>query len=172
MLLFIGFLVVPVLEIAIILQVGQVIGGWQTALLLLAMSAAGAWIVRHEGRRAWRALRAAVEGGRLPAREAADGGLVLIGGTLLLTPGFLTDALGLLLVLPPTRAFARGLLARWADRRAVAFGVPRGTFRGASRDPRGRPTGGDHDPRAPGWDGPVVPGEVVEHREGDEPGGG
>lgn len=119
-LLLLAFLAVPIVEIYVIVQVGHAIGGWQTLLLLIVWSALGAWIVRHEGRRAWTAFRTAAEAGRLPGREVADGALVLIGGTLLLTPGFVTDAVGLVFVLPFTRPLARRLLVRWAARRALS----------------------------------------------------
>jgi UPF0716 protein FxsA len=179
--LFVAFLVVPVLEIAVILQVGSLLGGWQTAALLLTLSALGAWIVRREGRRAWHALRTATAAGRVPAREAADGALVLVGGTLLLTPGFLTDALGLLLVLPPSRALVRAALVRWAAGRVRVAGVSAAELGlgGMRRRPSGRsgrsgrrgtsaagapPYGsvgeaGSGPGRSPG---PVVRGEVVD----------
>ncbi len=90
------------------------IGPWWTVLLLILDSIIGSWIIRHEGARAWRALQAALQTGRMPAKELADGALILIGGTLMLSPGFVTDALGILLILPFTRpvvpvtAVARG----------------------------------------------------------------
>ena len=71
----------------------------------------GAWLIKHEGGRAWRALRDALQSGRMPAAEIADGALILIGGTLMLAPGFITDAFGILLILPVTRPFFRRLLA-------------------------------------------------------------
>lgn len=117
-LLFLAFLVVPVLEIWLLIQVGQVIGGWPTVALLLADSLLGAWIVRREGRRAWRNLQSALQGGRMPDKELADGGLILVGGALLLTPGFLTDILGFLCVLPFTRPLMRRL-AGWFFARRV-----------------------------------------------------
>jgi UPF0716 protein FxsA len=123
-LLSILFLVVPILEIFVIIQVGQAIGAWPTVLLLLFESALGAWIIRHEGRRAWRSLRGAFETGRLPSRELADAGLVLVGGTLLLTPGFITDIVGFFLVLPFTRPLARRMLSA-----NVAYRARRGTGR-------------------------------------------
>ena len=119
LLLVLLFLVVPVVEIYVIIQVGQVIGGWQTLGLLVVESLLGGWLVRREGRRAWRALREAFESGRMPGRELADAGLVLVGGTLLLTPGFLTDIVGFFLVLPVTRPIARRLLTRVVARRAA-----------------------------------------------------
>jgi UPF0716 protein FxsA len=117
-LLSILFLIVPILEIFVIIQVGQAIGAWPTVLLLLFESALGAWIIRHEGRRAWRSLRGAFETGRLPSRELADAGLVLVGGTLLLTPGFITDIVGFFLVLPFTRPLARRMLSAYVAYRA------------------------------------------------------
>ena len=87
--LFIG---VPLVEIFVLIQVGQVIGPWWTILLLVVDSIFGAWLIRREGGKAWRALTTALETGRMPARELADGALILVGGTLMLTPGFVTDA--------------------------------------------------------------------------------
>jgi UPF0716 protein FxsA len=117
--LVLGFLVVPIVEIYVIIQVGQVIGAWPTVALLVAESLLGAWLVKHEGRRAWAVLREAAQTGRLPGRELADAGLVLVGGTLLLTPGFVTDAVGFFFVLPFTRPLARRLLAFVLARRAA-----------------------------------------------------
>jgi len=144
------FLVVPIVEIAVIVQVGQVIGPWPTVLLLLLESALGAWLVRREGRRAWDTLRTAGATGRLPSRELADAGLVLVGGTLLLTPGFVTDVVGFFLILPVTRPLARRMLAWFVARRATAAigrrtGIPPSAWRSTSS----------------GGTGPVVPGEVV-----------
>ncbi len=107
--LFIG---VPLLEIFVLIQVGQVIGPWWTILLLIVDSILGTWLIRREGGKAWRALTTALETGRMPARELADGTLILIGGTLMLTPGFVTDAFGILLILPVTRPVARRLLTQ------------------------------------------------------------
>ena len=90
-LVFLALLVVPLAEIALIVAVGKVIGGWQTVALLLVESALGAYLVKREGRRTWQALRVALNTGKMPGRELADAALVLIGGTLLLTPGFLTE---------------------------------------------------------------------------------
>lgn len=105
-----ALLVVPVVEVYIIIKVGQSIGGWKTFAILLAWSALGAWIVKREFRRAFGALRQAFASGRMPAHELSDAALVLIGGTLLLAPGFLTDALGLFFLLPFTRPITRRLL--------------------------------------------------------------
>lgn len=97
----------PVVEILVAIKVAQLIGVLATILLLLAGWPVGIWVVRAEGRAAWRRLQAAVAAGRRPAREVADGALALLGGTLLIVPGFITDFLALLLLAPPTRALAR-----------------------------------------------------------------
>lgn len=119
-------LLVPILEVLTLVAVGRAIGGAWTFLLLLATSLLGAWLIRHEGSRAWAALSRALQSGRMPARELADGMLVLVGGTLLLFPGFLTDVLGLLLVLPFTRPVARRLLEVVIGQRLLARNVPPG----------------------------------------------
>jgi UPF0716 protein FxsA len=103
-LLFVTFVVVPIVEIFIIVQVGQVIGPWWTVALLIAVSVAGAYLVKREGKSAWDRFRGALGSTRVPAVEVIDGALVLVGGTLLLTPGFMSDIVGLLLIVPPTRA--------------------------------------------------------------------
>ena len=135
--LFIGM---PLLEIYVLVQVGQVIGAWWTILLLLLDSILGTVLIRHEGSRAWRALREALGSGRMPARELADGALILVGGTLMLAPGFVTDAFGVLLILPITRPVFRRLLAALVARRVVLD---------VTRPGRGP-------------EGPVVRGEVVD----------
>lgn len=125
-------LVVPILEIATIIAVGKVIGGWQTLVLLLAESALGAWLVRREGARAWAALRTALRTGQMPSRELADAALVLVGGTLLLTPGFLTDVVGFFFILPVTRPLARRALEAVVAKRLLG-GVFGGRGRGGTR---------------------------------------
>jgi UPF0716 protein FxsA len=114
------FVALPILEIWVIIQVGQEIGALWTVLLLVLESLLGAWIVKREGRRAWRALNDALSTGRMPGRKLADAALVLVGGTLLLTPGFVTDVFGFFAVLPFTRPVARRLLGWAVARRVVA----------------------------------------------------
>lgn len=110
LILFVLFIIVPIIEIAVIIQVGQVIGSGPTLVTLVAVSIIGAWLVRREGTRAWAAFRNALNAGRAPTREVVDGALVLMGGALLLTPGFVTDALGLTLIFPPSRAVYNRML--------------------------------------------------------------
>jgi UPF0716 protein FxsA len=144
---FVALLVVPLLEVLVIIAVGRAIGGWPTFLLLLLESLLGAWIVRREGARTWSALRDALRSGRMPSRQLADAALVLVGGTLLLAPGFVTDAVGLFLILPATRPLTRRWLEALIARRLL------GSF--------GRWPGGG---TGAGPDGPpeVVQGEVVD----------
>jgi UPF0716 protein FxsA len=112
LLLVIAFIVVPLIELGIVIQVGELIGAAPTILLLLAVSLAGAWLVRREGTRAWRRFTDALRSGRVPADEVLEGAMVLFGGALLLTPGFATDAVGLLLMVPPVRALVGSTLKR------------------------------------------------------------
>ena len=118
-LLFVAFLVVPIVEIYLLIQVGQVIGPWWTVLVLVADSLLGSWLLKREGVRAWRALQLALTEGRMPTRELADAALIVFGGTLLITPGFVTDVVGLFAILPLTRPFARRLLTAFVSRRVV-----------------------------------------------------
>jgi UPF0716 protein FxsA len=126
-LLVVAFVVVPLVEIYVIIQIGQVIGAWWTILLLIADSILGSWLIKREGSRAWRALGAALEQGRMPARELADGVLILVGGTLMLTPGFITDIFGILCILPLTRPLGRRVLTRVISRRLVGASFASGT---------------------------------------------
>jgi UPF0716 protein FxsA len=112
MFLLIAFIIVPLAELWAIGQVSASVGlGW-TLLLLLADSVAGAYLVKREGRRAWTAFHAAITAGKWPGDEVAQGGLILVGGALLLTPGFLTDGFGLFLILPPTRALIAAVVKK------------------------------------------------------------
>jgi UPF0716 protein FxsA len=106
------FIVVPIAEIYVIIQVGQAIGVLWTILLLIADSIIGARLLSWQGRRVWQRFQEALAAGRMPHREVMDGVLIIVGGAFLLAPGFITDALGLVLLIPPTRALVRRLLAR------------------------------------------------------------
>lgn len=129
---------VPIVEIYLIVQIGGLIGLWPTVFVLLASSVAGAFLLRHQGRSAMNSFRSALDQGRIPAREVFDGTLVLLGGALLLTPGFLTDFFGLLLLLPPTRDLFRVLGERFARSRLAGPGFGSGW---APRSSRPRPGG-------------------------------
>lgn len=123
--LLLAFVALPIVEIYLIIQVGQVIGALPTIVTLVFESLLGGWLVRREGKRAWTALDATLRRGQLPGRQLADAALILIGGTLLLTPGFVTDVFGFFFVLPFTRPLARRVVMAWASRR-VAQRVERG----------------------------------------------
>jgi UPF0716 protein FxsA len=165
LLLVLTFVIVPLVELAVILQVGQLIGPWWTIALLVVDSIIGAWLLKREGARAWRAFRDALGAGRWPGDEVTQGGLVIVGGTLLLTPGFVTDGLGLLLLLPPTRAgLSRLIRARFTPMPVHAYRTARSA--GARRRTgRGGPAGSQDDG--------VLDVEVVgiEREEREEPPG-
>lgn len=137
-----GVILLPLLEIIVLVAVGRSIGLLWTLALLVGMALLGAWLSRRETGRTLRGLQRAVESGRMPTDEATDAILVMVGGFLLILPGFLSDLLGLLLVLPFTRPVARRLLqavvAQQALRvRAGAAGGP-GTRDGSSAPGRGQ----------------------------------
>ncbi len=102
----------PIAELFVAIKVAEAIGVLLTVILLLVGWPIGMWLAKAQGRAAWRRLSAAVDAGRPPGREVIDGALVLVGGTLLIIPGFITDVFGLLLLLAPTRAVAGAVVAR------------------------------------------------------------
>ena len=134
-LLLVLLIVVPVAELYVILQVAHLIGLVPTLVVLLAVSFLGAWLLKREGTAAWRRVREATERGEMPATQVADGALVLLGGALLMTPGFITDAFGLLLLVPGVRVALRGgirrLLWRWGRNRVGIVGTAGSVARGA-----------------------------------------
>ena len=107
------FILVPIAEIYVIIQVGQAIGPWWTIALLIADSILGSMLMRSQGRAAWRRFNAALA-------EVLDGALVIFGGAFLLTPGFISDIFGLIFLLPPTRALSRRFIVRQVLRRTPA----------------------------------------------------
>lgn len=155
-----AFIVVPLVELMIILQVGELVGAAWTIVALLAISIAGAWLVRREGTKTWNRLTGVLRAGRMPADEVLQGALVLVGGALLLTPGFFTDAVGLLLVIPPSRALVASVIKTRVGQRVAlhTFGAGGPFGQGAndaSHRRSGRPaTGADR--------GDVVDVEVVD----------
>ena len=120
------FIAVPIAEIWLIIQVGHVIGVLNTIGLLILDSLLGTWLFKTEGVKAWTRLTEAVAAGRMPTKELVDGALVVLGGALLIAPGFITDVLGLLCVLPFTRPVVRGLMmhraAKVTNRNATRTG--------------------------------------------------
>jgi UPF0716 protein FxsA len=112
-------IVIPIVELAVIIQVGHVLGVLNTLVLLLVVSMAGAWLLKREGLGVLRRVRQQTEMGVVPGKELVDGALIVLGGALMLTPGFVTDAVGLLLLLPPVRAALRRVVRRRLTRRVA-----------------------------------------------------
>jgi UPF0716 protein FxsA len=147
------FILVPIAELAVIIQVGQAIGVWWTIAILIADSILGSLLMRSQGRLAWRRFNEALQSGRVPAREVADGVLIVFGGALLLTPGFLSDIFGLLFLLPPTRALIRRIFLRQAMKRitvSMAGVAMPPQYRSGPRVDDVEGTAADVDPRRPG----------------------
>ena len=138
------FIAVPIAEIYVIIQVGEAIGAVPTILILIADSVIGSMLWRSQGRRVWARFRETVERGSVPHREVIDGVLVVFGGALLITPGFISDVFGILFLLPPTRAVIRGLLVRRLGRR-IQFRA----FRGRGRDYDVEGTASEYDKPSP-----------------------
>jgi UPF0716 protein FxsA len=158
-LLILLFILVPIAELYVIIQVGGAIGVGPTIALLILDGFLGAFLLRHQGRSAWVRFNRALAENRLPHKEVLDGVLIIFGGALLLTPGFLTDVVGLIFLIPPTRAAVRALMARIVKGRlsmgprAATWGYGQVRRRGARQRPapEGPPTGG------PGTPGPGAP---------------
>ena len=138
----------PILEVWLLIQVGQAIGALPTILLLVVIAGLGGWLMQHQGSRAWQALNDAYTKGRVPTGHLADAVLILVGGLLLILPGFVTDAIGFVFVLPWTRPYARKMIAFFVARRirkrATArndtAGVIKGeTVEGPTPNPNSRP---------------------------------
>jgi UPF0716 protein FxsA len=122
LLLLVLFIVVPIAELYVIVQIAGEIGIIPTLLLLVADSVAGTMLMKSQGQAAWRRFNEATAAGRIPAREVADGALIILGGALLLTPGFITDIFGFLLLIPPTRAlFRKTVVAVFAKRNPITY---------------------------------------------------
>ena len=119
LLLLLIFIVLPIAEIYVIVKVGEAIGILPTLALLIVDGFVGAALARSQGAAAWRRFNEAIAAGRAPAKEVLDGAMVIVGGAFLLAPGFITDVIGLLLLLPPTRALLRGVVTRVARRRLI-----------------------------------------------------
>jgi UPF0716 protein FxsA len=136
LLLVLLFIVVPIAELAVLIQVGQLIGVWWTIALLLADAVIGSMLLRSQTRAAWRRFNEALGAGRIPHREVIDGVLVIFGGVLLLTPGFITDIFGLLFLFPLSRVLVRRLIVRRASLRMMRVATP------PSRDGRPRDVDG------------------------------
>lgn len=170
-----GFLLLPVVELAVAIAVGRWAGALPVLGALLLIAGAGALLVRRQGAAAWRSLNRSLRAGEPPSRELADASVLVLAGVLLIAPGFVTDVLALLLLFPPTRPFARRPLERAflraaADRVTLLGAFPPGdrrgpgTFRvGEGPQPGGvPPAGGSRPGQPPRFGGDVVQGEIIE----------
>ncbi len=118
------FVVAPLVELYVIIQVAHVIGGWETIALLLVESFVGAWLMKAQGRGVLARVQRSLQEGRMPTKELVDGALILFAGALMLTPGFITDVFGFILLIPPTRAVVRvALMRRFKGRLGTGYAV-------------------------------------------------
>ena len=132
--LIVVFVVVPLAELYVILKVADNLLGWPLTIALLAAdSLLGSWLLRSQGRAVWRRFNDTMRAGRVPHSEVIDGVLVIFGGAFLITPGFITDVIGLLLLIPPTRSGFRRLVRRTIERRTVVGMVGGSAARAARR---------------------------------------
>ncbi|MEM9463854.1 MAG: FxsA family protein [Actinomycetota bacterium] len=173
--LLLAFVVVPIIEIWVLIQVGAVLGGVETIGLMILVSAIGAYLVRREGFGLMSRIQQRLGAGEVPTKELVDGLLVAMAGALMLTPGFVTDAIGLLCLFPPTRAIIRtALIARYRDRIQVAgpggaMGGAAGGFGPGFHTPGG-PAGGPGQRRpGAGFDDVIDVGDVDYERPEDPP---
>ncbi len=165
LLLFVIFIVAPLVELAVIVQVATVIGVLNTVGLLILISLLGAWLAKHEGVGVLRRVQAALDRGELPSREVADGGLILLAGALMIAPGFISDVLALVLLFPPTRALVRGPVMALAARQGRMTMVSRLGGRGRWPDDGGPQPGADDVWDVDSWEEPSrspVRGELGE----------
>lgn len=155
--MFVLFIVMPIVELFIIVQVAGAIGVVETIGLLILISVVGTWLLKQQGLAAWRRFSRTLQEGRMPTDEITDGALIMFGGALLLTPGFLTDVLGLSLLFPPTRAVVRRTARRSVESR-MAGGTGKRVHdarvvrveRDATRTPAPSSAPSDDDPEALG----------------------
>lgn len=155
------FIVLPLVELYVLIQIGKLIGALPTIALLLLDSVLGAALARSQGRAVWRRFNQALAEGRMPARETFDGAMVILGGALMITPGFVSDFFALFLLLPPSRELIRRLIMRAVVRRGRIVFMTR-TF-GSRRSPRPPYPGAGRD-----WD---YEGSAREVKDDELPGG-
>ncbi len=136
------FIVIPIVELTILIELGHRIDVLPTLAIIFSTGIVGAWLARNQGRRALASMRARLQRGELPGDDILDGVLILIAGVVLITPGLLTDATGLLLLVPPIRAMVRKRLKRWFVARGTAGVLQMGSSAGGPSWLGGIPRGG------------------------------
>jgi UPF0716 protein FxsA len=160
-LLFLAFVLVPFVELYLLVRIGRVVGAGNTLAFVVAMGLLGAYLAKHQGARVIREWRDALSQGQVPAEGVLGGALVLLGGLLLITPGVLTDFLGLFLLLPWTRKVIAGLLRGYLQRQLAAGRIQVYSMGGMPGAPSPRPS------QTEIGRGPGQPGDVIE-TEGEE----
>jgi UPF0716 protein FxsA len=121
------FILLSVMDLVLLLRIGQELGFWTTLWLVVLTTVAGIALAKRQGLRTIANINADLAAGRAPTTAMADGALILAASALLITPGFLTDVLGLVLLIPPVRRILRGVVTRWFQRRIVVSGFPAST---------------------------------------------
>jgi UPF0716 protein FxsA len=129
------FIVFSLVEIYVLVTVGQAIGALNTIALVIIIALIGAWLAKHEGASVLRRIQNQLNAGKMPNNELIDGGLILTGGILLITPGFVTDILGIFLLFPPTRAVVRTIVKRRFNLKIETVGIPPGFQGGPNMGP-------------------------------------
>lgn len=169
MIIFLALVITPLVEIAVFIELGGLIGLWPTLFVVIITAMAGTWLLRSQGWEVMNRARVTLGGGEFPAREVFDGACILVAGALLLTPGFVTDTAGLLLFVPAVRAYLGRVMLRYLmsrgdvdiqifggddrrqENRDPAGGIIEGKFHEVPSDPDDREPnhpGGDDDDRA------------------------
>lgn len=138
------FLIVPIVELVLLIWLGGQIGFWPTTGLIALTALAGTWLAQREGLSVWRRFQTRLASGEMPGRELTDGLIILVSGAFLLTPGVLTDVVGILGLLPPTRALVRRELTRRAQRGVASGSVQMFSFGPGGAQPFGPPPAGHH----------------------------
>lgn len=170
------FLLTPAVELALLIQVDQLIGFWATVALIIVTGIVGSHLARREGLSTWRRLNDRLQTGDLPGTELADGIIILVSGALLITPGILTDVIGFLGLIPFTRTWVRRMLMRWF-RRKVENGTMQVQFGGFGGVSSGSPNSGPPNASPNSSPGPGSPSgngtwqgrgqQIPDHTDGD-----
>lgn len=121
--LILAFIFVPLVDLVVLLRIGRELGFWPTLAVVILTGVVGATLARWQGLQTLTGIQASLSAGNIPTTQLADGALILLAAALLLTPGFLTDLAGLLLLIPPARAVFRRLLGRHFKARVEMFHV-------------------------------------------------
>ena len=163
------FFLVPLAELMLLIEVGSVVGGWETIAICLLTAMVGGALARRQGIGVLMRMRASVHKGQLPAGELIDSVFIVVAGLMLMTPGFITDGIGLLLLTPPVRAIIRpGILRRVAQAQARPFSGGYGAYGGHSQS---YGPGDSEEDYTGNWNEPefLPPGTVAQPPRKDDP---